>query len=246
MMQFENPIPQPYSGSGTVMTSTATYTNHQPTPFYIDNILASTTSGNDENDSSATTGAIGVSNETEQGSMVGITNASPNPGMLVHHNEGVISTNLQGQGSPNNGQNTGLRPINSPYHPILSATDTSGGNVFLTSGSSSLQNGTSPVRHNQITRPIVPTPVQAVPTHHPGMLSYPNSGPYSRPNIYDQPIQGPYSQPPIQYSSGPYPVHSAHPGQRLDTYSYPVRHDYSWFLERQAAYNKGELWIKIK
>lgn len=241
MMQFENPVQAPYSGTGAVMTSSAQYTNHQPTPFYIDNILASTTSGNEENESSATPGVIAVKNEGEQASIVGYANSSPNPGVLVHPSDGLLGSSVHSQGSPV-GHVSGLHPISSPYQPVLSAADAGGVGNFLSSGSTNLQNGASPLRQNHITRPIVPTPVPAVPAHHHSILSYPNSGPYSRPNIYDPPgtLQGPYNQGPIQYTPSPYPGHSAHSSQRLDSYAYPVRHDYSWFLDRQAAFNKGE------
>ena len=230
------------------MTSTSSFSNHQPTPFYIDNILGSTPTASSETDSSTRQRANGINNDQEQGPINEITNsASPIvsvASMMIHHTDGLLphaANCLQGS-SPNNGLTVGLQPSHSPYHPVLSSPDSQCNNAFLTSSSPSLENGLSPSRHNQVTRPIFPTPVQAVPAHHP-MLGYTTPG-YSRSsNLYEPTvpsIQSPYNQAPLQYNPSPYGGPPTHAGPRLDPYSYP-RHDY-WFLDRQAAaFNKGML-----
>ena len=77
MMQFENPIQANYSAPGTGMTSTPSYVNHQPTPFYIDNILAPTPTASEETDASATSGAAnGLSNEQDHNGLVALASAS--------------------------------------------------------------------------------------------------------------------------------------------------------------------------
>ena len=248
-MQFENPLQTSYSSSSSVMTSSNSFTNHQPTPFYIDNILGSVPAAvSDETESSATPGTLGVSSDLDQGS-TGIHNASPSVSIgniLDVQAENLIQSAgniLQNQRSPENGQVSSLRPLNSPYLPVVSNADINNGNSFLSPPSPNLQNGLSPTRPAQIIRPIVRTPVQSVPAHHPGVLGYPTHGSYSRPaNIYDPPggaMHSPYNPPPIQYNSNPYAGHPAPTAPRLDTYTYP-RHDYSWFLERQASFNKGK------
>ena len=246
-MQFENPLQSPYSSASSIMTSTNSFVNHQPTPFYIDNILGSAPTVSDETESSATSGTIGINSDPDQGS-VGIHNTSPNVslgGILGSQTENLIQPTgsiLQDQRSPDNGHATNLRPLNSPYHPVISSSDIHSGNNFLSPASPNLQNGISPSRPTHITRPIVPTPIQAVPSHHPSVLGYPTHGSYSRPsNIYDPPgaaMHNPYNPSPIQYNSGPYGAPHPPAAPRLDTYSYP-RHDYSWLLDRQTAFNKG-------
>jgi len=248
-MQFENPLQTPYSTSSSVMTSTNSFTNHQPTPFYIDNILGSTSVVSDETESSTTPGTLGVNSDLDQGS-AGIHNASPNvsigsildvqPDNLIQ-SAGSI---LQNQRSPEIGHTSNLRPLNSPYHPVVSSADINNTNGFLSPPSPNSQSGVSPNRQPHIIRPIVRTPVQPVPAHHPGVLGYPTHGGYSRStSLYDPPgvvMPGAYNPSPIQYNSNnPYVGPPAPIAPRLDTYTYP-RHDYSWFLERQASFNKGK------
>ena len=248
-MQFENPLPTSFSSSGSVMTSTASFTNHQPTPaFYIDNLLGPTPSVSDETESSTTPGTLGLNNDQDQGSVVGGLNSSPNiGGILTHPSDGLLQTGgncIQEQRSPENNLISGLRPLNSPYCPVVSNVETHCGSSFLSPPSPILQNGISPPRPSHVTRPIVPTPIQAVPAHHPNVLGYPATGGYSRStNIYDPtagPIHNPYNASTIPYNPTPYGAPPpSHLGSRLDAYSYP-RNDYTWIFDRhQVAYNKG-------
>ncbi|XP_076805992.1 uncharacterized protein LOC143449611 isoform X1 [Clavelina lepadiformis] len=241
MMQFENPIQANYSAPGTGMTSTPSYVNHQPTPFYIDNILAPTPTASEETDASATPGAAnGLSNEQDHNGLVALASASPNGhmnSMMQHQQDLLVPQNgpcLQDSVPPND--INGLRPGNSPYIPNHSAADSTGANVYLNPTSPNLPPGSSPPRHN-ITRPIVPTPIQAVPPpHHSGMLNYPGPGAFSRPStIYDSPsgIQAAYNPAPLQYNPGHYATLPPPHAPRMDPYSYP-----SWIVDRPTSFNK--------
>jgi len=242
-MQFENP-PSTFTAAGSAIPSTASYVSHQPTPFYIDNILGPSTQTNNDASSNSSTPAgshNGLANDQDPARLSLLSSASPNmhinmmqPDMLPQQQPGQC---LQSQTAMADSQLHVLQPTTSPYIvQSNSSSDSSSLPAFLAPSSPNVS------RHSQPpTRPIVPTPIQAVPPSHP--VGYPASGgSYSRPSgIYDPPpgLHSPYTPSPMQYGPGHYGGPPAPPHGTL--YPYP-RHDYtSWFLDRQAAFSKGNL-----
>uniref|UniRef100_H2YCJ2 Homeobox domain-containing protein n=1 Tax=Ciona savignyi TaxID=51511 RepID=H2YCJ2_CIOSA len=240
MMQFENPASTTFSSPGNGMSSSNAFANHQPTPFYIDNILGPTPpSTNDEADPTI------PHNDNEHALSV-LNPASPRNGLnpMIHSQSELMSPHnvqcIQDQGQMNDGQTMhALQPTTSAFLSS-SATKEQGlvGN-YMSPLSPSINNTGSPSRLAPITRPLMPTPIPAVHAHHAASV-YQNA--YPRPNrMYEGPggIQAQYNSAAIQYTPGSYggppgPPHGPPPGP---LYSYP-RHDYAnWFFDRQP-FNK--------
>nr|CAB3252623.1 Hex homeodomain protein [Phallusia mammillata] len=237
MMQFENPaVPSTFSPVGGSMSSTPSYVSHQPTPFYIDNILGPSPHqqvASDETDTSTTPGATnGVATDNMMSSTT-----PPNMHMNMLHPNMMTSSN-GGQCQQQNSNEEHLHTLQPTTSPYVLPHSTSANDVTM----STFLPPSSPTASRQPTRPIVPTPIQAVPPHH--SIGYqPPPVTYSRTSgIYDAPggIPGPYNPSPMQYGpshyGGPPPPTHGPPASPL--YPYP-RHDYaSWFLDRQAAFSK--------
>nr|NP_001071730.1 transcription factor protein [Ciona intestinalis]BAE06482.1 transcription factor protein [Ciona intestinalis] len=245
MMQFENPAPATYSSATNGMSSTSAFSTHQPTPFYIDNILGPTPPSTNEESGSMTP----QNNVCEPDhAMSTINSASPNNGInSLMNNQGDLMAShvpcIPEHVSINDGHTLihNMQPTTSTYVSSPIRKEQPLGNNYIPSLSPSIdQHCDSPGRLSAINRPLIPTPIQAVQPHHPAGI-YPNT--YPRPSrIYEGHTgihQSPYTSTSIQYSNGSYggppgPVHSAAPGP---LYSYQ-RHDYpNWFFDRQP-FNK--------
>lgn len=223
------PFPPSPTGQSSLITSSSSYVSpHQPTPFYIDNILAPT----------ATPAEVdGPACSTSSSELIPIGQQQPSPAESHHHLNGVVQSPNEQLVTDSNG--TQHLSTLSTYYPSQSCGETPG--LQYVPPTSPTIGGVN--RPNPVSRPLVPTPIAAVPGHTSSIIPYGTGGFARTSGVYEAGggIPNAFNGASIQYApthyGGPHQAPPPAHGSALYPYS---RHDYasSWFWERQQ-FGKG-------